>query len=81
MITEENLVSTGSLDKLAKLLAAEDIAVEHRPVSTAYFDVKNRVLALPMWKDMPQYLYHMLVLHEVGHSLFTNADGWEDIVK
>ena len=80
MITEENLVSTGSLDKLAKLLAAEDIAVEHRPVPTAYFDVKHRILALPMWKDMPQYLYHMLVLHEVGHSLFTDADGWEDIV-
>ena len=81
MITDENLVSTGSLDKLAKLLAAEDIAVEHRPVPTAYFDVKNRILALPMWKDMPEYLYHMLVLHEVGHSLFTDADGWEDIVN
>jgi len=80
MITEETVVPTGSLDKLAKLLAAEDIAIEHRPVPTAYFDVKNRVLALPMWKDMPQYLYHMLVLHEVGHSLFTDADGWEDIV-
>jgi len=81
MITEETLVSIGSLDKLAKLLAAENITIEHRSVPTAYFDVKNRILVLPMWKNMPQYLYHLLVLHEVGHSLFTDADGWEDIVK
>ena len=67
----------GALDKLAKLLAAENIMVEHKPIKTAYFDVKNRVLALPMWKEMTETLYHMLVLHEVGHALETPADGWK----
>ena len=70
----------GSLDKLAKLLAAENIMVEHKPIKTAYFDVKNRVLALPMWKEMTETLYHMLVLHEVGHALETPADGWKGAI-
>ncbi len=80
MATEQKLVSAGSLDKLAKLLAAENIMVEHRPIKTAYFDVKNRVLALPMWKEMTETLYHMLVLHEVGHALDTPADGWKGAI-
>jgi len=71
----------GALDKLAKLLAAENIMVEHRPIKTAYFDVKNRVLALPMWKEMTETLYHMLVLHEVGHALETPADGWQGSIN
>jgi len=80
MITEETVVPTGSLDKLAKLLAAENITVEHRNVPTAFFDVKNRILVLPMWKDMPEYLYHFLVLHEVGHSLYTDPTEWKDSI-
>ena len=76
-MADTKMVTPGALDKLAKLLAAENIMVEHRPIKTAYFDVKNRVLALPMWKEMTETLYHMLVLHEVGHALETPADGWK----
>jgi len=80
-MAEEKLVTPGgALDKLAKLLAAENIMVEHRPIKTAYFDIKNRVLALPMWKEMTETLYHMLVLHEVGHALETPADGWRGAI-
>ena len=38
--------------RLAKLLAEEDIHVVHKPVETAAFDVKNRELVLPIWKDI-----------------------------
>ena len=76
----EKLVSPGALDKLAKLLAAENIAVEHAPVVTASFDVKNRILRLPMWQEMTESLYHLLVLHEVGHALETPADGWKGAI-
>ena len=80
-MAEEKIVTPGgALDKLAKLLAAENIMVEHKPIKTAYFDVKNRVLALPMWREMTETLYHMLVLHEVGHSLETPADGWKGAI-
>lgn len=80
MAEQKMIAPGGALDKLAKLLAAENIMVEHKPIKTAYFDVKNRVLALPMWKEMTETLYHMLVLHEVGHALETPADGWKGAI-
>ena len=35
--------------KLAKLLATENLIIEHRDVTTASFDVE-RDMTLPMWK-------------------------------
>ena len=57
--------------QLAKLLATEDLVVEHRKVSTAQFDVHNRVLTLPMWESASNTVYDLLVGHEVGHALYT----------
>ena len=62
-----SLVESKSL--LAKLLAEENLTVEHRKVATAYFEVKNRVLVCPILKDMPADLYDLLMGHEVGHAL------------
>lgn len=59
---------------LAKLLATENITVEHRNVQTAMFDVHNRLLILPTWDNMSESVYDMLVGHEVGHALFTPSD-------
>ena len=66
---------------LAKLLAQENITVEHRNTSTAYFDPKNRVLVLPIWKNMSTDLYDLLVGHEVGHAWETPAEGWHSEIK
>ena len=63
---------------LAKLLATENLTVEHCKCETASFDVKNRVLSLPLW-IASETVYDMLVGHEVGHALFTPADGWESM--
>jgi len=63
-----------SKEKLAKLLAVEDLDVQHRQVKTAMFDVQNRCIILPVWKDMPNHLYDLLLGHEVGHALFTPTD-------
>ena len=65
----DNLLASKSI--LARLLASEDIDVQHQPVETASFDVESRVLTLPMWDDMTNELYDMLVGHEVAHALFT----------
>ncbi len=35
---------------LARLLATEDLVVEHKKVQTACFNVHTRVLTLPMWE-------------------------------
>jgi len=58
---------------LAKLLAAENLTVEHRAVSTASFDVHKRILTLPIW-NAKEIVFNLLVAHEVGHALFT-PDG------
>ena len=70
-----------SKSTLAKLLAQENISVEHRNTSTAYFDPKNRVLVLPVWKNMSNDLYDLLVGHEVGHAWETPAAGWHSEIK
>lgn len=65
---------------LAKLLATEDLTVEHQKVGTAAFDVKNRKLILPMWGEMSDSLYDLLIGHEVGHARYTPPQGWHDAV-
>ena len=74
-----SIVESKSL--LAKLLAEENISVQHRKTQTAYFDVKQRILVCPILKDMPSELYDLLMGHEVGHALFTPAAGWHDALK
>ena len=75
-------VNHNSKSQLAKLLAVENITVRHQAsASTASFDVKNRVLTLPVWKEMSVDLYDMLVIHEVGHALDTPAEGWMNALK
>ena len=62
--------------QLAKLLATEDLVVEHKKVETACFNVHTRVLTLPMWERASGNVYDMLVAHEVGHALYTPDRDW-----
>ena len=65
---------------LARLLATEDLIVEHKDVETAQFNVQTRELLLPMWDKASEEVYDMLVGHEVGHALFTpNIDPPSDV--
>lgn len=56
---------------LAKLLSKENITVQHGNFQTAFFDVKSRILGLPIWKDKGKDVNDLLVGHEVGHALYT----------
>lgn len=66
---------------LARLLAKENITVQHGNYRTAFFNVQDRILGLPLWKDDDKDLYDMLVGHEVGHALYTPAEGWVNMQK
>lgn len=68
-------------DLSARLLATENLSVVRAPTRTASFDVKSRVLTLPLWKDMTPDIEDMLVGHEVGHALYTTDDYFEPIRK
>ena len=80
MKDDKSLVEQKSL--LAKLMAAENISVEHKKIPTAAFDVKNRVLYLPILKWKPgSDTYDLFCAHEVGHALWTPEDGWHSSVN
>ena len=67
--------------QLAKLLATEDLVVEHKSVPTAQFNVHTRVLTLPIWEKASHTVYDMLVGHEVSHALFTPDEDWTEKIK
>jgi len=67
--------------QLAKLLATEDLVVEHKKVETACFNVHTRVLTLPMWEKASNTMYDLLVGHEVGHALYTPDEDWLETHK
>lgn len=78
IVTRSNIDSKSIL---ARLLATENVIVEHDINSeTAYFDTASRRLVLPVWNDMDNDTYDMLVGHEVGHALFTPA-GAEPLLQ
>ena len=65
------------LSTLAKLLAEEDINVVHQHQPTAMFDVLNRQLSLPIWKEMSKNIQDLMTVHEVGHALWTPLEQLE----
>ena len=80
MKNDTKLVEQKSM--LAKLMAAENITVEHKKIPTAAFDVKNRVLYLPILKWKPgSDTYDLFCAHEVGHALWTPEAGWHSSVS
>lgn len=64
---------------LAKMMAEEDIKIQYRNVHTASFDVINRVLTVPIWKEMSADLADLILGHEVAHALWTPSD--EDVLE
>lgn len=72
---------------LAKLLATENITVQHQSgIKTAMFDLKNRVLMLPVWQGISVDLEHLLLGHETGHAIDTPSaeeyrNAYESIAK
>ena len=72
-------LNTNVKSNLAKLLATENIIVQHNKVKTASFDVKNRILTLPIFKEKSGDVYDMLIAHECSHALYTPYEEWEGI--
>jgi len=65
-------INQESKSYLANLLATENLEVQYKKTATASFDVKNRVLTIPIWKkDLSEPVTDLFVSHEVGHALYT----------
>jgi len=68
-------------DLSARLLATENLSVIRARTRTASFDIKSRVLTLPMWKEMTPEVEDMLIGHEVGHALYTTEEYTTPIME
>ena len=79
MIKKDNTINLDVKSNLAKLLATENITIQHNNVKTASFDVKNRVLTLPIFKQKSGDVYDMLIAHECAHALWTPYEEWQNI--
>ena len=63
-----------AIDLVANLLAEENLTVVRVPSKTASFNIKTRVLSLPIWKDLTPEMEDLFVIHEVGHALYTGEE-------
>ena len=70
-----------SKSQLAKLMATENLTIQHQKIQTAKFDPVNRVLYLPVWQNMTGVMYDLLGGHEVGHARWTPAEGWHNVAS
>ena len=77
MQQKKTKINKNAKSNLAKLLATENISVEHKKVKTAYFDLKHRLLVVPIWKEMNKDILDLLLSHEIGHALFTDMKEWQ----
>ena len=72
-------ININTKSQLAKLIATENISIQHNQVKTASFDTVNRILTLPIFKVQSGDVYDMLIAHECSHALWTPTDGWAKI--
>lgn len=68
-------------DITTRLLAQENLLIQRAPVTTASFDVVNRILTLPQWQNMTPEIEEMLKAHEVAHALYTDFETFESAKK
>jgi hypothetical protein len=61
---------------LAKLMATENLTIEQRKVSTASFNVKERILTIPILdNNISAPVMDLFFGHETGHALYTPLEG------
>ena len=79
--TTKDSINFDAKSNLAKLLATENITVQHDQVKTASFNLEDRILTIPIFKNPKGAVYDMLVGHEVSHALHTPQKAWINALK
>ena len=81
MTAAEKLIRTEVKSMVAKLLAREDIIIQRGNYETASFDVKHRILKLPLWDGISNDVLDLFIGHEISHALHTPSNGIETFLK
>jgi hypothetical protein len=62
-------------ETLARMLATENLHIRYsHTAKTAHFDVKTRLLTLPLYSRLEQIIHLLLAGHEAFHALWTKMD-------
>jgi hypothetical protein len=62
-------------ETLARMLATENLHIRYSPsTKTAHFEVKTRLLTLPLYSRLEQIVHLLLAGHEAFHALWTKID-------
>lgn len=78
---EKSNKTAESRSMVSRLMADENISVVFsKDLKTADFNLETRLLRLPIWEDMTDDAYDMLIAHEVSHALHTPEAGWCNFV-
>ena len=68
-------------DILAKLMATENLTVQHvTGISTASFNLENRTLSLPIFRNVSENVYDLLISHECSHAINTPVEDWKKAI-
>ncbi len=71
---------SGSSALMARLLARENIEIVSGNYKTAFFHLKDRVLAIPEWGTLEKTIQDLFIGHEIGHALYSPPEGFHDAV-
>lgn len=74
---EEILDYHDSKSVLAKIIAGEDLELVHDSnAQTAYINLEERKVCIPLWNNMTPSVYDLFLAHEVSHALHTPTEGY-----
>jgi len=69
-------------NNFARILAKENIIIRRSvKATTASFNMKTRLLILPVWEGISEKLHDMILVHEVGHALDTPLEPLVKAIK
>lgn len=78
----ENFEDNKKWELYSTILSEEGINFEYSSkASTAYFDLKERKIIVPIWNWLDEDAKQLLVSHEVGHAKFSNytLDAYKEL--
>ena len=83
MVTfKNNSKNSEKKSNLAKLLATENLDVQFRRAKTASFNMEDRILTIPIYKEeLDKDALDMFIAHECSHAINTPVSGWEKASK
>lgn len=77
-----NIAVNEKTNLVAKLMATENISVSFSgETSTAYFDLENRALVMPILEGVSNSVIELFIAHEISHALHTPHEGWTNAVN